>query len=198
MMSIIFRALLIGFALVLLAPAAAQAQATTAYAGGSPITLSIPVTASVGGRCGFADGGAPAGSYNQDDFDRVGLAHDFPLTLSCSIPSRVAVVSQNGGLLAAGTADPGYAVTAPYSVTLNLVANDGSQATATCAASDLKVGSTCAFAGSASTSQGLRIGASSNRAGSYLNVRSSPYSGSAILVAGNYSDILTITISPAA
>ena len=79
---------------------------TTAYAvgQGSPnqIILSIPVTASVGGRCGFAAGSAPAGTYNQPNFDVTGLNHDFEFKLECTGPSRVAVVSANGGLLTGG------------------------------------------------------------------------------------------------
>lgn len=71
-------ALALSVACVPVVPAMAQ---TTAYAvgQGSPnqITLSIPVTASVGGRCGFAAGSAPSGTYNQPDFDVIGLNHDF-------------------------------------------------------------------------------------------------------------------------
>jgi len=50
-----------------------------AYAGGSPsnIVLSLPVTASVGGRCGFAPG------------------QDFPFTLECAAPFRAAVISHH-------------------------------------------------------------------------------------------------------
>ncbi len=175
---------------------------TTAYSpdsGRTPnqIVLSIPVTASVGGRCGFADGGTPSGSYNQINFDETGLLHDFSFVLNCTGPSRVAVVSQNGGLLTTGTAPTGYTVRAPYDVSLHLVANGGgTTADATCAASTLPTGSTCSFLGPASTAQGLRLSAASTlQAGSYLRVSAPPYSGASALVTGTYSDVLTVTLS---
>lgn len=180
---------------------AASAQ-TTAYSpdsGRTPnqIVLSIPVTASVGGRCGFASAGAPNGSYNQNDFDVTGLQHDFAFVLDCTGPSRVAVVSQNGGLLTTGTAPTGYTVRAPYNVSLHLVATGGgTTADATCAASTLPTGSTCSFLGPASTGQGLRLAAAStSQSGSYLRVSAPPYAGASTLVNGTYSDVLTVTLS---
>lgn len=182
--------------------AGTAAAQTTAYAPGqgSPNSIAIPVqvTASVGGRCGFATGGVPSGSFDQPDFDVSGFTHDFAFTLDCTGPSRVAVVSSNGGLLTGGTAPTGYAVKAPYDVTLNIVANGGAPTVvATCAADTLTTGSTCSeFLGPASTSQGLRLPvASTNQTGSYLRVSAQPYAGSAMLIAGNYADTLTVTLS---
>lgn len=178
---------------------AASAQ-TTAYSpdsGRTPnqIVLSIPVTASVGGRCGFAS--APNGSFNQNDFDVNGLAHDFSFVLDCTGPSRVAVVSQNGGLRTTGTAPTGYTVLAPYNVSLHLVGTGGgTTADATCAAATLPTGSSCSFLGPANTSQGLRLPAASTaQAGSYLRVAAPPYAGGLALVNGTYSDVLTVTLS---
>ena len=52
-------------------PAQLYAQ-TTAYAVGqgapNSIALSIPVTASVGGRCSFKTGSAPTGTYQSTQF----------------------------------------------------------------------------------------------------------------------------------
>ena len=182
--------------------AGSAAAQTTAYAPsqGSPNSIAIPVqvTASVGGRCGFASGEAPSGSFDQPNFDSTGFSHDFTFVLDCTGPSRVAVVSSNGGLLTGGTAPTGYAVRAPYDVTLNLVANGGAPVVAaTCAADTLTAGSTCAqFLGPASTTQGLRLSAAStNQTGSYLRVSAPPYAGSAMLIAGNYADTLTVTLS---
>lgn len=177
-------------------PAAAQ---TTAYAAGqgSPnqIVLSIPVTASVGGRCTFATGSAPSGTYDQPNFDVLGLNHDFTFELECTGPSRVAVVSTNGGLKTAGSAPTGYTTLAPYDVTLNLV---GSSTTAnqTCQVATLVTGSTCAFLGPATTTQGLRLASNSiNQNGTYLRVSAPPYAAATQLVAGNYADTLTVTVS---
>ncbi len=183
-----------------LAPAQLCAQ-TTAYAVGqgapNSIALSIPVTASVGGRCSFKTGSAPSGTYNQPDFDLTGLNHDFPFQLDCTGASRVAVVSANGGLKTAGTAGAGYLTLAPYKVDLNLVGNTQT-VTANCQVATLLAGSSCSFVGPASTAQGLRLpGASFNQNGSYLRVSAPAYSGANVLVAGTYSDTLTVTVSVA-
>jgi len=177
-------------------PAIAQ---TTAYAGGAPIVLSIPVTASVGGRCGFADGAAPSGGYSQANFDKQGLSNTFAFTLNCTGPSRVAVVSGNGGLVASGATATGYTARADYDVSLNLVSTDGkTTAAATCAASALTASGACAFRGPASTAQGLRLAAASvNQAGSFLRVSAPPATGGSQLIEGTYTDTLTITLSVA-
>lgn len=191
---------MIGCALMMGAvPATTAFAQTTAYAvgQGSPneIVLSIPVTASVGGRCGFAAGSAPSGTYDQPDFDVTGLNHDFLFELECTGPSRVAVVSTNGGLLTGGSAPSGYTTLAPYDVTLNLVGSSDT-ANATCEVATLVTGSTCSFLGPASTTQGLRLNANSiSQNGSYLRVSAPPYAAAAQLVAGNYADILTVTVS---
>lgn len=174
---------------------------TTAYAPGqgSPnsISLSVPVTASINNHCGFATGAAPSGTYTQPNFDSSGLSHDFNFTLDCTLPMRVGVVSSNGGLQAsAGSLPSGYASFAPYNVTLNLQ-GDATSANATCAASTLTTGSTCAsFLGPASTTQGLKLNGASNLApGSYLRVTAPAYPGPDVLVAATYSDILVVTLS---
>jgi hypothetical protein len=184
----------------ILAPSQLHAQ-TTAYAVGqgapNSITLNIPVTASVGGRCSFKTGNAPSGTYNQPNFDLTGLNHDFPFQLDCTGASRMAVVSANGGLKTPGPAVAGYLTLAPYNVDLNLVGNTQTVA-ANCQVATLLAGSSCSFVGPASTAQGLRLPAASfNQNGSYLRVSSPAYSGSNVLVAGTYSDTLTVTVSVA-
>lgn len=179
---------------------AARAQsAQTAYAGGSPVVLTIPVTASVGGRCGFANGALPAGSFNKDNFDETGFSAQFDFALDCTGPSRVAVSSSNGGMQTAAAVTDGYRNKADYQVGLLLLANNGSKAEASCPASTLASGGSCSFAGRASTTQGLQLASAAvNQAGSYLRI-SAPVqgTGTAVLVAGSYSDVLTITVSPA-
>jgi hypothetical protein len=177
-------------------PAHAQA---TAYAAGqgalNRIEVGIDVRASVRDRCGFASGGAPTGSTDQAEFDRLGIRKDFAILLNCTGASRIAVSSVNGGLAAADTA-PGYATSAPYSVELKMIADNGSAATATCDAAKLKAAGECQFSGSAGATTGLLLGAASTKAnGSYLRVNAPPYTGSAPLQAGSYSDTLVITVS---
>lgn len=174
----------------------------TAYAGGSPsnIVLSIPVTASVGGRCGFSPGAAPSGTKDVGEVNNAFTA-DFPFTLQCTVPFRAAVISSNGGLLASSvTPATGYTNLAPYLVDLNLVGDVGvGTVNATCDTGDLKTtsGATCGFKGPASASQGLRLnGSSYDVSGSYVRVHRGAYAGAQILAAANtYSDSLTVTLS---
>ena len=181
------------------------AGAQTVYAAGQPGVvggnrqLPVMVTASVGGHCGFATGSAPSGSYSQSNFDVTGLNHDFSFALDCTGPSRVAVVSTNGGLLTSGAVPIGYTTVAPYTVTLNLV---GSTATASgsCAVATLtaSAGAPCAFRGPVSASQGLLLNSTSvNQPGTYLRVTAPAYAGSSALVGGTYTDTLTVTVSAA-
>jgi hypothetical protein len=180
-------------------PAAAQ---TTVYAPtqGTPNSVAIPiqVTANVGTHCTFAINAAPTGTFNQPDFDTSGFTHDFPFTLDCTGPARVAVVSSNGGLMTSGATTTGYAALAPYDVTLNLVATGGAPtASATCTAATLTTGSSCSFIGPAGQTQGLRLGSASiAQSGSYIRVSAPVYAGSSVLISGTYQDILTVTVSP--
>lgn len=171
-----------------------------APAGPSSIPLSIPVTASVGGRCGFATTGVPNGSHDFGAVDRTSPAsHDFAFTLECTGPSRVAVVSTQGGLRnGAAVAGSGYTNIAAYDVTLNLVGSS-STATASCTAAQLvALASGCTtFRGPASLTQGLRLASPSvNIPGNYLRVTLPAYAGTDVLMSGNYQDTLTITVSP--
>ena len=183
------------------APLSAQ---TTVYApgDGSPNQAQLPINvlASVGGRCGFADLGAPSGTFDQRNFDVTGFTHDFLFSLNCTGPARVGIVSSNGGLKTGGPAPSGYAVLAPYDVSLHLVSNTATVADATCAVATLVAGtgSCAAFLGPASTTQGLRIDApSTNQSGSYLRVAAAAYNQvvGPTLIAGEYADTLTVTLS---
>lgn len=179
-------------------PAQAQGLSTTVYVGGS-IPLSIPVTASVGGRCQFATGSAPNGTYDAGAIDTTAWTHDFAFTIDCNTASRVAVVSTNGGLKTSSLVTTGYTALAPYDVGLNLQGN-ATNANASCAVSTLAASAStaCSFRGPSSSTVGLRLtGASQNQTGSYLRVSAPAYSGSNILVAGQYADTLTVTISAA-
>ena len=203
--------IVIGFfgAALLASQASAQAQLQTGVVYSSdqagigappPYTgqLSIPVTAQVTARCGFAQ--APNGSVNQPDFDVNGIPQtDFAFQLECSGPSRVAITSQNGGLLTNGTVPTGYTTLAPYNVELNVVANDSNDnVNDTCAAAELNAGNTCTFFGTASETVGAYVASPSvGQSGSYVRVSAPVYAGVSVLVDGTYSDILTVTLSAA-
>lgn len=180
-------------------PAFAQALSATVYApgDGSPnsLTFTIPVKASVGGVCGFAS--APSGSYDADQIDVNTWSKDFPFTLMCTVPSRVAVTSLNGGLRnPTSPGVPGYTNVAPYTVTLNIAGSTTSVSQA-CAVDTLSPSSAtpCSFRGPANSSTGLRLNDTSvNATGSYVRVNAPAYSGSNMLISGNYADTLTVTV----
>jgi len=168
-----------------------------AYAPGqgapNSVSLTLPVTASVRAACGFAT--APSGTHNEPNFDDHPWQHDFPFAIDCSVASRIAVVSDNGALKTAGAPPTGYAAVAPYDVTLNVVQNSG-VATGTCPVANLTTGGSCTFRGPSSTTQGLAVAISQNQPGSYLRVSAPVYAGANVLVAGNYTDTLHVTLSP--
>lgn len=195
----IFLLMLVVAFLAVVQPARAQ---VTAYAAGqgavNSIDVSVEVRASVRSRCGFAAGGAPAGSIDQTDFDQSGFTRDFAIQLNCTGASRIAVSSVNGGMTTATAGATGYATKAPYQVDLKMVADNGTSSTANCQAATLSSGGSCTFAGTAGSSTGLRLGGASTRAnGSYLRVSAPAYSGASPLVAGRYTDTLTVTVSVA-
>lgn len=177
----------------------AHAQ-VTAYAVGqgavNSVEVGVEVRASVLGRCGFATGGAPTGSIDQANFDQSGFTKDFAIILNCTGASRVAVSSANGGMATSEAGGSGYQTKAPYNVALFMAADNGTNAAATCAAATLAAGGSCSFAGTAGTATGLRLaGASTKANGSYLRVSAPAYAGTDTLVAGRYSDTLTVTVS---
>lgn len=181
----------------MLQPAHAQ---VTAYAAGqgavNSVEVGVEVRASVRSRCGFAAGGAPVGSIDQAEFDQSGFSKDFAIQLNCTGASRIAVSSANGGMVTPAAGATGYGTAAPYQVALKMVADNGTSATASCDAATLSAGGSCAFAGAAGSATGLRLaGASTKANGSYLRVSAPSYAGSAPLVAGRYTDTLSITVS---
>ncbi len=172
----------------------------------------IRVLASVGGRCGFVSGSAPNGAVNQPNFDVTGFDQTFTFVLNCTGPSRVGVVSTNGGMKQATASLPsGYANFAPYDVGLTLNGNAGATISASCDANSLiasATGCTTAyggtggtqtnFTGPASTTKGLRLASpSTTGVNSSIRVRAAQYAGASVLVDGTYGDTLTITLSAA-
>lgn len=179
------------------APSAAQ---TTAVYGGNPnhIDLPVPVTASIASRCEFST--PPSGSYDAGDITRP-FTHEFPFSVRCNTPFRVAVVSQNGSLKAPVAPPPGYAASTAYDVTLALIGGQNTApANATCTAASLSSAASppCSFRGPASATLGLELDGRSNSAiGSYLRVSSRGGLPAVTLISSpDYRDVLTISISP--
>jgi hypothetical protein len=187
------------FALFYFGGIESAAAQTTAIYGGNPdhIALTLFVTASVSGGCGFSS--APAGTFDAQNI-AAGFAHDFDFAATCNVPFRVAVVSMNGGLLAPVPPAAGYTALAPYDVSLVLVGDPGvNPASAVCSAASLALAapSPCAFRGPVSATIGLLSnGKSSGAVGSHVRVSAPPYAGVPLLAASPlYRDVLTITIS---
>lgn len=176
---------------------------TTAVAHGSPsnITLSIPVKASIASVCGFATGAMPSESFTIPTDLNNAFTHDVGFVLQCTVASRIAVVSSNGGLRTSASAPPGYTGLRKYNVALHVVGDTGvTPADANCASVALKpTDASCSFFGTATATVGLPLsGSSYNQAGSYLRVSSAAYADAPILLAANnYADTLTVTLSAA-
>lgn len=167
------------------------------YPGPANAIMQIPVTASIGGTCGFAT--APNATLFHANIDTTGWSDQVPFTAECTAPWRIAVTSQNGALVNAGSPAAGYQNKAPYTVSLN-VASDGGPVSAACpvAEIDQAVGSSpCSFKGTASPTTGLVIPRSFGLSGSYIQVAAPAYAGPDLLISGTYNDTLVVTISPA-
>jgi hypothetical protein len=186
-------------------PSAAMAQSAGQNdSAGSLITraeLRINVTASVSASCAFSTGNSPDGNYSLGNLENAYLL-DVIFSLSCNSPSRVGIVSANGGMRAAdiAAAPAGYSGLAPYEITLSLAGDNGASAQETCQSPTLLAGAGgCVFRGPATATNGLRLpGASKDAPGSFIRISSTGWSESTILMASNaYADRLTITISPA-
>lgn len=202
----------VALALGMAAPALADQGPTLAYypATGAPspaqVVFSVPVRASIGGSCTFASGGAPAGTYAIPGFiDENAWTNDFLMKLVCTGPSRMAIVSTNGGLLnSAGAPASGYTNLAPYTVAVSIFQNVGSPVTGSCLAADLTASSAaaCTLRGTASPTVGLQFQPSTSPASnaSFVRVSAPAYGGVNILTASatnGYSDTLVVTVSPA-
>jgi hypothetical protein len=184
-------------------PAIARAQSSgQAIEGGAPrdVSLRVTVRASVAASCAFTTGNVPSGTYSVGNVEGA-FSIDVGFSLRCNSPSRVGIVSDNGGLQAPGVpiVPPGYARLAPYQITLRL-AGEQSMVQASCQSPTVTSGAPgCIFRGPATAANGLRLPeASWDAPGSFIRISSQGYTGSGILVASNsYSDRLTVTISPA-
>ncbi len=165
---------------------------TTAYAAGqgalNRIEVGIDVRASVRARCGFADSGAPSGSVDQAEFDRLGINRDFAIRLNCTGASRIAVASLKGGLVAAETA-PGYAASAPYRVELRMVEATTARWPPPVARQrrSRRLGPASSPGPPAPRTACCSTPHRPRANGSYLRVTAPPYTGTAPLLAGSYS-----------
>jgi hypothetical protein len=169
------------------------------YPGPANAVLTIPVTASVGGQCGFQT--APNASRNVGQIDTTAWSETVNFVPECTAPWRIAVSSANGGLKTGATVPVGYRNKAPYSVSLNVNSDSGPVA-ASCPVLevDQAAGSTpCTFEGTASATNGLLIPRSFQLAPSSIVMAAPAFNSTSsdILINGTYTDTLIVTISPA-
>ena len=181
-------------------PATAQTYTYAYYqtANKSPTaSLTIPVKASVNTSCGFQQ--VINENFNVGNIDEAGWTRSTSFVPECTTPWRIAISSTNGGLLnnGAGTPVAGYLNKAPYTVSLK-VKSDAGDVNASCAAADLhsSAGTNCTFKGTASMTNGLRVGRSYQLIGSSIQVAAPAYTGPGVLISGTYQDTLTVTVSP--
>lgn len=180
-------------------PAFADLTYIAYYDQGQRAEFKVPVTATVGGRCGFNAAGVPSGVWDAGAIDLPGWSHQFNFMLECTGLSKVAVTSANGGLkIASAPTAPGFTGIAPYNVRLNVLHNSGTVVSSCLAGTLAASGSGCAFKGDATLGQGIQIpSASYNLGNSFLEVSYAAPVTSNLLAAGDYTDTLTITVSPA-
>jgi hypothetical protein len=206
----IFGKRALGGALVALAlgtamPAAAQVTAYFPEPGGpqtpTNIALPIQVHASIGGSCTFAAGGEPNDNYLiPTPLDTSAWSRQVPMTLNCTGPSRLAIVSSNGGLLTGGTPAVGYATLAPYTVNVSIAQPSAGAVTGSCLASALQTGSAaaCTLRGTASATVGIPFSPTVGLTTSFILASgvADPVTPN-LLVPGTYTDTLVVTVSPA-
>lgn len=160
--------------------------------------FTIAVSASVGGTCGFAAGGAPSGTITAAAIDVAAWSGKAFFTPQCTAPWRIAVSSQNGALLnSVAASTTAFANRAPYDVKLHVVTDTGVAEDQCAAASLTAANAACSFEGAATAINGLQLSRSYLQSGSYIEASAPAYAGSQVLVAGTYQDVLTITVSPA-
>jgi spore coat protein U-like protein len=179
--------LMVGAAWLLSAGAAAASSTTTIV--GDPQTLTVDVTGQVAGRCGFST--PPTDKSVLGDLATAGsLTLNF--TVDCNTPFRVRAISTNGGLKTTSATGEGFTNLLDYSLRLQL-ATDAGGLDATCNADALaSAAGGCAYYGSAA-GQGLSSGqgVSLNASGALqFGWTAAPQR----LVAGSYSDTLTIVV----
>jgi hypothetical protein len=187
-------------------PALADIGPLTAYykepdKGPPSVQFKLDVLASVGGRCGFASGSAPNGSIDAGEIDVALWNGQVAFMPNCTAQWRSAVSSQNGALKSDTPTGGalGFTDVAPYTVSLHVV-HDTGFIDRNCPVDQIAASltaSACEFRGTASPSNGMLVPRSFSKPGSYIAAGAPAYTGTSKLVAGNYTDTLTVTISPA-
>ena len=153
-------------------------------------TLTITAKGVIQGSCGISVQSA-FGSANLDaDGSATGSA-----LVNCNTPYRIRATSTNGAMKAATIAPPQFSNSLDYNLTVAVPLDVGGQISATCASPTLAVGQTsCALSPASSNGLSSGTGTSTSKTASLTVQWTLPTVTR--LVAGNYADVLTITIAP--
>ncbi len=195
------RTCVLGAAMAGLAATAASARDTVQF----DVLMTVPAS------CGWATGGQPQSTVNLGDLAKPGT-RNLPFALDCNTPFVIRAVSQNGAMKRAGSLPSGAAAffddAMAYDVTLTLGLRRANGATDTdereCTSGELFTrAATCEFAGD-SVGQGWESDdavANARDAGlppSRLSLRwDGQRIGGQTMVAGSYSDVLTVSVEAA-
>lgn len=152
--------------------------------------LSITASGTVGSSCSIAT----STPFSPQSLSASGSA-GAQATVNCNTGFKVNALSANGAIKNSTSAPSGFTNTLPYTLTLSVPLETGSPVSATCSASALVAGqSSCAL--SPANANGLSSGgkASLNRTAD-LTVAWTVPSLPTRLIAGSYSDTITLTVA---
>lgn len=163
---------------------------------GSPAradTLTINATGTIIGSCQLTT----SSNFPADADLSVSGSVGATALVDCSTPFKINATSSNGALLRPGTASSGFTSSLVYTLAMSVPLNVGGPVTASCTSDKLVSGqSSCAL--SPNNSTGLSSGATgtaTNKTASLTASWTTP--SSPRLMAGAYSDTLTVTIAAA-
>jgi hypothetical protein len=188
-------------------PLHAQSNPLPAAVPGSSTELEFQVQTTIAPRCGWSASGAPAATVDLGSLEVSGSL-DVPFEIDCNTPFTFSTVSQKGHLSQDQLIQdlPGtFTQQVDYRIALRLGVReaDGSATTltATCRSENLRIEGPCPFAQgsvlqSSFTGDAIAPSADTSLPRSRLRVMwSAPEPGGPTRVAGNYSDVLTVSVS---
>ena len=178
------RRLRVGRAFLAIVGAMALASAAGAETLDPAKQIRMEVEGRIGQRCSLGD----IGSVDFGDLERSNLAVQAKVALVCNIPFEISIQSANGGL--ANSEFPGgqgpYAGLVGYnmSVAVPVVRQEAGMVSQTFSSTELRGGRSLSSAGGVAFD------------GMTLDIALLPPSGEAGLLAGNYSETITVTVAP--
>ena len=161
------------------------ASATSVSADG----LTIPATGLINSTCSIAVA---------NDFPSANLAANGSIgatsTLNCNTRFKVNATSAKGAIRTAKVAPTGFTNALAYSLSVNVPLDQGGSVSATCPAAQLVAGQAgCALSPANATGLSSGAGTSINKTAALTAAWTLP---AAKLIAGSYSDTITISVAP--